>query len=86
MDLTENEKKVLKSIYYNFFGNSPGDWVWSDCINESKFPSGLHGKTLSGVVASLAKKNLVYCDGRGRDACVMINPNGINAIREINKE
>ena len=71
-DLTTSEYKVLRAIAFNDFGDGPGTDIWADCINGSRYPSGIEGKALSGVVASLAKKGFVRCHGTGRDACIRI--------------
>jgi hypothetical protein len=71
-DLTTGEYKVLRSIAFNEFGDGPGTDIWADCINGSKYPSGIEGKALSGVVASLAKKGFIRCEGTGRDATIRI--------------
>ena len=71
-DLTTNEYKVLRAIAFNDFGDGPGTDIWADCINESRYPSGIEGKALSGVVASLAKKGFIRCEGKGRDAGIRI--------------
>lgn len=54
-NLTDNERVVLKSLFHNYYGEK-GDGVWSHAVNDSHEPSGLSGKTLSGVVSSLVQK------------------------------
>ena len=71
-DLTTGEYKVLRAIAFNDFGDGPGTDIWADCINGSKYPSGIEGKALSGVVASLAKKGFIRSEGTGRDATIRI--------------
>ena len=63
MTLTANETAVILAIAFNYFSNEPGAEVWVDCINESSKPSGVTGKALSGVIASLVKKGLVWTSG-----------------------
>ena len=75
--MTTNENAVLLAIAFNDFGDGPGTDIWADCINDSSKPSGIEGKALSGVVASLAKKGLIYCSGKGRDAYIRITEEGI---------
>ena len=70
--LTSSEYKVLRAIAFNEFGDGPGTDIWADCINGSKYPSGIEGKALSGVVASLAKKGFIRSEGTGRDATIRI--------------
>jgi DNA-binding MarR family transcriptional regulator len=83
IQITENERKVLRAILTNDFGD--GDdlaWRWSNSINDAGEPSGLSGKTLSGVCASLAQKGLVQADGQsGRDACIRLTPAGAEIAR-----
>lgn len=59
--LTENEHKVMKSLANNDYGDR-GNGVWSWAVNESRTPSGLTGKTLSGVVGSLCKKGYIFSE------------------------
>jgi len=81
MNTTTNEIAVLKSVAANHFGG-PGEWVWSNCINESGAPSKLEGKALSGTVSSLCQKGLLEQDGNtGREACVRITEAGIAALK-----
>jgi hypothetical protein len=78
--ITANETAVLLSIAHNYFGDGPGTEIWADCINDSSKPSGIEGKALSGVVASLAKKGLIVCSGNSRDAGIRITESGIGFI------
>lgn len=81
MNVTQNELAVLKALNGNFFSNESCDWVWSNCINDSNAPSGIEGKTLSGVVSSLCAKGLAEVDGNtGRDACIRLTEAGLAAI------
>lgn len=59
MNVTPSEKAVLIALRDNYYG----DVTWTNCINDSDSPSGIEGKALSGVVASLSKKRLVIADG-----------------------
>lgn len=81
MNLTTNELAVLNALNSNYFSGEPGDWVWSNCINDSNKPSGLEGKALGGVVSSLCQKGLAEQDGNtGREACIRLTPAGIAAL------
>ena len=80
MDTTTLENKVLLAIGFNDYGDGPGTEIWADCINDSRRPSGIEGKALSGVVASLKKKGLVHCYGDGRDAGIRMTETGIAAF------
>jgi hypothetical protein len=57
MKLTPRETKVLKAMAFNHYGEGTCTWSWA--MNESRAPSGIKGKELSGVIASLAKKGLL---------------------------
>lgn len=93
MNITDNEAKVLKAVLTNDFTMSNGrvpdkfegsDWIWSDCINDTRFPSGIEGKALSGVVSSLCQKGLLQTDGNsGRDACVSLTEAGYAAAVKL---
>lgn len=87
MAITDNERKVLAAIKHNYFaaGNFGDDapWIWSDCINDSDKPSGIEGKTLSGICGSLATKGLVETDGHKRDACIRLTKAGIEASKDM---
>ena len=65
--LTESEFAVLQSLAFNYYGDGGSD-VWSFAVNDSDKPSGLTGKILSGVVASICKKGLYkVADAGGKD-------------------
>lgn len=81
MTITEKEQAVLISILHNMFNETGLDPVWAECLNDSRRPSGIEGKTLSGVCASLAKKDLVICYGKGSDSCVTLTKQGLEAAR-----
>lgn len=70
--LTPNEKAVLIALVYNHYSTSDDEngMTWANCINDSDKPSGIKGKTLSGVVSSLAKKGWLSCGGSGNDATI----------------
>jgi len=54
---TDNEYAVLQSLAFNHYGDGGSD-VWSWAVNHSGKPSGIEGKALSGVVASICKKGI----------------------------
>lgn len=75
MNITENERKVLVSLFENHYGTGgEGTWAWA--VNESSKPSGIVGKELSGVVSSLQKKKLISCQDSGRDAAIYMTAEG----------
>jgi DNA-binding MarR family transcriptional regulator len=82
--ITENERKVLNAIRFNYFGSAsgPGYAVWSLQIDDSNRSSGLTPRTLSGVCGSLAKKGLVKTSGSGRQSCIELTQTGFEAIKE----
>jgi len=88
MKLTENEKRVLLAIKYNYYQPDNGEGIdfngsiWSDSINDSNRPSGINGKELSGVVGSLAKKGLVDTSDDGKDSTVWITKNGMEYLND----
>ena len=74
--LTTNEVRVLRALRTNFYGDEGEYATWANCVNDANEPSGLTGKTLSGVIASLSKKGLVDCEGAGRDATICLTDEG----------
>ena len=78
--LTVNEMKVLKSLAYNDYGEGHATWSWA--VNESKHPSGIKGKALSGVVASLVKKGLLKAEGEGEDSSISTTEAGIAEMKK----
>lgn len=68
-NITVKEWQVLQAIYHNNYHDSggPDTPIWSDCINDSARPSGIEGKALGGIVASLHRKGLVLIGGYVRD-------------------
>ena len=72
--LTPNETAVMTALAYNNYsiGDDPQDGqTWSELINDSSKPSGITGKSLSGVVSSLVKKNLIYSSEYDRNEFVI---------------
>lgn len=62
-NLTSNEIAVIKALAFNNYSIGYGDDLegatWSECINDSLAPSGIEGRSLSGVVSSLCQKGLI---------------------------
>jgi hypothetical protein len=82
--ITENERKVLTAILHNYYNSSvnPVDIeVWSLQIEDSQKPSGLHGRTISGVCSSLAKKGLVTTGGSGREQTIALTQAGYDEVK-----
>lgn len=79
--VTNNEYKVLRSLLTNDFGDRGDGPTYAWAINDSDEPSGITGKSLSGVVASLSKKGLVKCEQWGDDGTVQITEAGITLAR-----
>ena len=92
--ITANEAAVLQSIATNCFNvlnydiptcyEEANAEIWTFAINDAKIPSGIEGKTLSGVCASLSKKGLIKCYMGGSskdDATIMMTEEGFNAYR-----
>jgi hypothetical protein len=91
--LTAKEFAVLKAIMGSEFGehinmehllNGETKCVWSndyainDCSND---PSGITGKALAAVLASLNKKEFVHLQGEGEEATVTILMAGAKAMQ-----
>jgi DNA-binding MarR family transcriptional regulator len=62
-NLTENELAVVKALAFNNYSIGYCDDLegatWSEFINDSAAPSGIEGRSLSGVVSSLCQKGLI---------------------------
>lgn len=82
---TDLEIKVLTAVLHNYFHDGAQDfdkingYVWSNCINDSDKPSGIEGKQLSGVVASLCRKKLLNSDGE----CVALTKEGYDIAKAV---
>ena len=81
MKFTEKEKAVLKSMAFNHYGEGSNTWSWA--INESREPSGIKGKELSGVIASLVKKGLFRVEGEGKEGSIWTTKAGWAAMVEF---
>lgn len=90
--MTQNEYAVLKTILHNYFSPTNGAGteedidgeIWSNCINDSNYPSGIEGKPLSGVVSNLKQKGFVKAYHGGRDSTVCITRAGYDAFKAHN--
>ena len=88
--ITSSEAAVLRSIASNCFNHmnygmptcfaEADGAVWTDCINDSKFPSGYEARDLSGICGSLVKKNLIQSLRCGRDSTVCMTEAGYNEM------
>ena len=76
-NLTDLEKAALHNLATCGYGDKPGDPVWAFCATGGVVTAARAG----GVVASLQRKGLVTCDGRGDDATITVTPDGIAAVR-----
>lgn len=77
--LTNNEFEVLQSIDGSEYGENLCDEVWTFTIADN---STLSGKTISGTVSSLVKKNLVQVGGTGKEQTIGMTDEGIKAYVE----
>ena len=79
MKITELERKVMQGIVDSEFQNGSDGrspiWSWSIRCDVAK-------KSIPGVVSSLVKKQLAYCDGEGKDACVALTDVGIGCLAD----
>lgn len=76
MNVTDSEYKVLRALRTNHYGDAGETETWTSCINDADEPSGITGKSLSGVIASLNKKGLVKSYEDGRDSTVCLTNEG----------
>jgi hypothetical protein len=69
--VTDKQRAVLRALLHNVFHDAtPLDaraevQVWANLINDSEAPSGIEGKALGAIIASLVKRELVSTDGEG---------------------
>ena len=90
---TELESKVLRSIATNSYNecnyDTPATFeyaanpIWMNLINDSGIPSGVTGKSLSGVCSSLSKKKFASSYEDGNDSTIMMTEEGWNAMIEF---
>jgi hypothetical protein len=88
MNATENEAKVLRAIATNFYnecnGGTPATFeqaanpVWLELINDAGMPSGIDGRSLSGVCSNLAQKGFANSDAE----CTWLTQAGWDAMLE----
>ena len=88
MNLTNKEFAVLRAIATNCFNHmnygiptcyeEANAEVWTNCINDAKYPSGLEGKALSGVCSSLVRKGLI----QSFDETIVLTQKGYEAFAE----
>lgn len=93
IQITENEAKVLRAIATNCFNvlnygipssyEDASNWVWTDCLNDAKFPSGIEGKSLSGVCGSLSKKGLIESDDCPGEESILLTEAGFDAMMKF---
>ena len=92
--ITPNEAAVLRAIATNCFNvlnygaptcyEEANQEIWTDLINDAEYPSGITGKTLSGVCGSLAKKGLIqsFTGFEAGEATIMMTREGFDAYQE----
>lgn len=91
--ITSNEAAVLQAIATNCYNvlnygvptcfEEANQEIWTNLINDAKYPSGIEGKALSGVCSSLVKKGLIhsFTGFEKGDATVALTEEGFNAYR-----
>ncbi len=87
LNITSKELAVLKAIDDSEYGDylTDGIWTWSvsDNIN-----SNIKRSSISGIISSLVKKDLVYSDDCNEDSTIKITAKGqelyINTIGKDN--
>lgn len=82
INLTENETKVLISVYNCHYGDN-GDLIWAWAHNDSGKPHGLPKATVSGVIGSLVKKGLMHSSEAGRDSTIGLTDEGQKIAAEL---
>jgi hypothetical protein len=93
MTITSSEAAVLRAIATNCFNAMNYDVpscyeeanadIWTNCLNDAKYPSGIEGKALSGVCGSLTKKDMIVSYDSGRDSTMCMTESGYNAMVEF---
>jgi hypothetical protein len=93
VNVTDKEKDVLVnglfgSCFNSFDPNASYGGVelnyitvWSNCVVDSCRL--VTEKEISGVISSLVKKDLVVCEGHGRDAVVLVTGAGFEVIKSL---
>ncbi len=69
INLTTGEIETLKLLITNDFSDLGDDVIWADCWDAASCGN-YNSKTISGLVSSLVKKNLVFVDDHGRGEVV----------------
>jgi len=69
MNLTNLEYAALHNLLNSDY-DGPAVWAW--CAVGGSVTNG----NVGGVVSSLSKKGLVFCEGRGRDAIIGVTDAG----------
>lgn len=75
MTITDMERAALHNLSTCGYGDKPGDPVWAFCATGGIVTPAQAG----GVVASLQRKGLVICDGRGEEATITVTAAGLDA-------
>lgn len=72
--LTEMEEAVMREIPQdNFYESGFDSVIWSDVFCEE---SSIDGKKIRGVISSLAKKGMLFVDGKGREVTISLTKMG----------
>ena len=59
---TDKEVKMLQQIRHNHFDGT-GDCMWTECLHEGPHGYFVDQASFGGIIASLAKKGLVWTNG-----------------------
>ncbi len=90
MNITPLEAKILINIAENEL--SPGNGAvpathkdagstWANCLGIG--PEEIEARSIPGVVASLSKKGLAWCSGKGKEAEVGLTQAGFDAYQKV---
>ena len=81
MKLTELEKDVIRSIAENQYDDFPDSEIWSFAISyETKITK---DNQISGVVASLVKKELVISGDYCNDSTIKLTKKGVEEYHKL---
>lgn len=88
-NVTEKQYKVLRAILTNYYTPLNGDigtaeqhvggGVWSRLINDAREPSGMEGRTLSGVCGTLVQAGYATTNGTGKEQTIALTQAGYEA-------
>lgn len=78
MRLTDLERAALNNLVTSEYGEGRTPTVWKFCATGGIVTEAKAG----GVVASLVKKGLVACHGRGSEATITVTEAGARALEE----